>query len=147
MSSKTAENTKTFEEIIANDGELFFTNEGCSILPLIHAKRDILHIVKLDKELKLGDVVLYSDKPHHYVLHRIIKIKKDGRLICAGDNNYWKDKPIVKEMVFGRLKEVTYPDGKTVNLDKDYKEEGMKYVRFFAWKAFRLRLKRLFSKK
>ena len=81
------------------------------------------------------------------MLHRIIKIKKDGRLICAGDNNYWKDKPIVKEMVFGRLKEVTYPDGKTVNLDKDYKEEGMKYVRFFAWKAFRLRLKRLFSKK
>lgn len=147
MSSKTAENTKTFEEIIANDGELFFTNEGCSMLPLIHAKRDILHIVKLDKELELGDVVLYSDKPHHYVLHRIIKIKKDGRLICAGDNNHWKDKPIVKEMVFGRLKEVTYPDGKTVNLDKDYKEEGMKYVRFFAWKAFRLRLKRLFSKK
>ena len=147
MSSKTAENTKTFEEIIVNDGELFFTNEGCSMLPLIHAKRDILHIVKLDKELELGDVVLYSDKPHHYVLHRIIKIKKDGRLICAGDNNYWKDKPIVKEMVFGRLKEVTYPDGKTVNLDKDYKEEGMKYVRFFAWKAFRLRLKRLFSKK
>jgi hypothetical protein len=147
MSSKTAEKTKTFEEIIANDGELFFTNEGCSMLPLIHAKRDILHIVKLDKELELGDVVLYSDKPHHYVLHRIIKIKKDGRLICAGDNNYWKDKPIVKEMVFGRLKEVTYPDGKTVNLDKDYKEEGMKYVRFFAWKAFRLRLKRLFSKK
>ncbi len=88
MSSKTAENTKTFEEIIANDGELFFTNEGCSMLPLIHAKRDILHIVKLDKELELGDVVLYSDKPHHYVLHRIIKIKKDGRLICAGDNNY-----------------------------------------------------------
>ena len=147
MSSKTAQNTKTSEEIIANDGELFFTNEGCSMLPLIHAKRDILHIVKLDKELELGDVVLYSDKPHHYVLHRIIKIKKDGRLICAGDNNYWKDKPIVKEMVFGRLKEVTYPDGKTVNLDKDYKEEGMKYVRFFAWKAFRLRLKRLFSKK
>jgi hypothetical protein len=147
MSSKTAEKTKTFEEIIANDGELFFTNEGCSMLPLIHAKRDILHIVKLDKELELGDVVLYSDKPHHYVLHRIIKIKKDGRLICAGDNNYWKDKPIVKEMVLGRLKEVTYPDGKTVNLDKDYKEEGMKYVRFFAWKAFRLRLKRLFSKK
>ena len=147
MSSKTAENTKTFEEIIANDGELFFTNEGCSMLPLIHAKRDILHIVKLDKELELGDVVLYSDKPHHYVLHRIIKIKKDGRLICAGDNNYWKDKTIVKEMVFGRLKEVTYPDGKTVNLDKDCKEEGMKYVRFFAWKAFRLRLKRLFSKK
>jgi hypothetical protein len=147
MSSKTAENTKTFEEIISNDGELFFTNEGCSMLPLIHAKRDILHIVKLDKELELGDVVLYSDKPHHYVLHRIIKIKKDGRLICAGDNNYWKDKPIVKEMVFGRLKEVAYPDGKTVNLDKDYKEEGMKYVRFFAWKAFRLRLKRLFSKK
>ena len=147
MSSKTAENTKTFEEIIANDGELFFTNEGCSMLPLIHAKRDILHIVKLDRELELGDVVLYSAKPHNYVLHRIIKIKKDGRLICAGDNNYWKDKPIVKEMVFGRLKEVTYPDGKTVNLDKDYKEEGMKYVRFFAWKAFRLRLKRLFSKK
>ena len=147
MSSKTAENTKTFEEIIVNDGELFFTNEGCSMLPLIHAKKDILHIVKLDKELELGDVVLYSDKPHHYVLHRIIKIKKDGRLICAGDNNYWKDKPIVKEMVFGRLKEVTYPDGKTVILDKDYKEEGMKYVRFFAWKAFRLRLKRLFSKK
>lgn len=147
MSSKTAENVKTFEEIIVNDGELFFTNEGCSMLPLIHAKRDILHIVKLDKELELGDVVLYSDMPHHYVLHRIIKIKEDGRFICAGDNNHWKDKPITKEMVLGRLIDVTYPDGKTINLDQDYKEEGLKYVRHFAIRSFKLRLKRLFSKK
>ena len=145
-STNTTNAPSTFEEILAQDGELFFTNEGGSMLPLIHAHLDVLHIVKPDKELDRSDVILYTDKPHHYVLHRILKITKNGEIICAGDNNHWKDRPITRGMVLGRLLDVTYPNGKVIRLDSDYQKEGERCVRHFYWKAFKLRLKRLFRK-
>ena len=146
MSSTKSEGHKSsFEEVLAQDGELFFTNEGYSMLPFIHPKQDILHIKKLDGELELGDVILYSDKPHHYVLHRLIKIRKDGHFISAGDNNYWKDRPIKRECVLGKLIDVTYPNGKTIYLEEN-KKEARKMAKSYWKRAISLRIKRLFKR-
>ncbi|MBP5091381.1 MAG: hypothetical protein J6328_02355 [Bacilli bacterium] len=147
MSSTKSEASKaSFEDVIARDGELFFTNEGCSMLPLIHPKQDILHIKKIDKELEVGDIVLYSDRPHHYVLHRIIRIKGDGSFICAGDNNHWKDRPIKKELIIGRLKDITHPDGKTIDLDQD-PNEARRMAKSHWKRAIALRINRLLRKR
>ena len=37
-----------FEEVLEKDNELFFTNVGYSMYPLIKQREDILHIVKTD---------------------------------------------------------------------------------------------------
>ena len=63
-----------FEEVLAKDNELFFTNVGYSMYPLIKEREDILHIVKIDT-FKRGDIILYKSDADHYVLHRILKIK------------------------------------------------------------------------
>ena len=123
-----------FEEVLEKDGELFFTNVGYSMYPLIKEREDILHIVKTDS-VKRGDVVLYKSNADHYVLHRVLRIKKD-KIIAAGDYNYFKDQPFNFDQLLGKLVEIKKKDGKTINLDKDKKARRFFYTNFFHIKAF-----------
>ena len=123
-----------FEEVLEKDGELFFTNVGYSMYPLIRQREDILHIVKTNV-FKRGDIILYKSEADHYVLHRILRIKKD-KIICAGDYNYFKDKPITKEQVLGLLVAIKKIDGKEIDLSKDKKARKFWYTNFFHIKAF-----------
>ena len=123
-----------FEEVLDKDGELIFTNVGYSMYPLIKQREDILRIVKTDT-YKKGDIVLYKSNVDHYVLHRILKIKKD-KIILAGDYNYFKDKPITKNMILGLLTTITKKDGKIIELSKDKKARRFFYTNFFHIKAF-----------
>ena len=123
-----------FEEVLDKDGELIFTNVGYSMYPLIKEREDVLRIVKSDT-YKKGDVVLYKSEIDHYVLHRILKIKKD-KVILAGDYNYFKDKPITKDKILGVLRSITKKDGKIIDLSKDKKTRRFFYTNFFYIKAF-----------
>ena len=123
-----------FEEVLEKEGELFFTNVGYSMYPLIKQREDILHIVKTD-DYKRGDIILYKSEVDHYVLHRILRIKKDT-IICAGDYNYFKDKPITPNQVLGKLMDIKKKDGKTIDLSKDKKARKFFYTNFFHIKAF-----------
>jgi len=123
-----------FEEVLDKDGELYFTNVGYSMYPLIKQREDILHIVKKDT-FKKGDIVLYKSHVDHYVLHRILKIKKD-QYILAGDYNYFKDRPITKEAILGTLVSIKKKDGTLIDLSKDKKARKFFYTNFFHIKAF-----------
>ena len=123
-----------FEDVLNKDGELIFTNVGYSMYPLIKEREDILRIVKTD-DYKKGDIVLYKSEIDHYVVHRILKIRKD-KIILAGDHNYWKDKPITKNMVLGKLITITKKNGEVIDLSKDKKARKFWYTNFFYIKAF-----------
>ena len=123
-----------FEEVLEKDGELYFTNVGYSMYPLIRQREDILHIVKAD-DYKKGDIVLYLSKQDHYVLHRILKIKKD-KIITAGDYNYFKDQPITYSQILGKLISIKKKDGRVIDLSKDKKARKFWYTNFFPIKAF-----------
>ena len=124
----------SFEEVLEKDGELIFTNVGYSMYPLIKQREDILRIVKTDT-FKKGDIILYKSNVDHYVLHRILKIKKD-KIITAGDHNPRKDKPITREQVLGKLVSIKKKDGKEIDLAKDKKARKFFYTNFFHVKAF-----------
>ena len=124
----------SFKEVLEKEGELIFTNVGYSMYPLIKQREDILRIVKTDT-FKKGDIILYKSNVDHYVLHRILKIKKD-KIITAGDHNYRKDQPITKEQVLGKLASIKKKDGKEIDLAKDKKARKFFYTNFFHVKAF-----------
>ena len=124
----------SFEEVLETEGELYYTNVGYSMYPLIKQREDILRIVKTDT-FKKGDIILYKSNVDHYVLHRILKIKKDN-IITAGDHNYFKDQPITKEQVLGKLVSIKKKDGKEIDLAKDKKARKFFYTNFFHVKAF-----------
>ena len=123
-----------FEEVLEKDGELFFTNVGYSMYPLIKQREDILHIIKTN-DYKKGDIILFKSEANHYVLHRILKIKKD-KIITAGDYNYFKDKPITNEQILGLLISIKKKDGTVIDLAKDKKARKFWYSNFFHIKAF-----------
>lgn len=123
-----------FEEVLDKDGELIFTNVGYSMYPLIRQREDILTIKK-SNTYKKGDIILYKSNVDHYVLHRILKIKKD-KIILAGDYNYFKDKPITHNQILGLLTLIKKKDGSVIDLSKDKKFRKWWYTNFFYIKAF-----------
>ena len=61
---------KKFEDIIAEQGRLIYTNEGDSMYPIIRG-RDLLIIEAVKEPLRVGDVPLYKRDSGQYVLRRL----------------------------------------------------------------------------
>ena len=82
-------NKSTFEDQLAKTGKLIYTNRGDSMMPLIKQDRDLLIIEPVHGRLKKYDVPLYKRDNGQYVLHRILKVREQGYVIC-GDNRWAK---------------------------------------------------------
>ncbi|MBP5216202.1 MAG: hypothetical protein J6038_00015 [Bacilli bacterium] len=131
----------SFEKLLEEEGQLFFTNVGYSMYPLIRPREDVLHIVKTDSFQK-GDVALYKDAQGKYILHRILKIKK-GMVTLAGDYNPFKDKKIPESCLLGILVDVTKKDGTKTILKEESKARRFFYTNCFYLKAFGQNIARL----
>lgn len=95
----------TFEEELKEKGVLVYTNVGTSMRPLIRQGKDVMIISSLDKlgrNLKKMDVPLYKRESGQYVLHRIIKVTKDGYVI-RGDNTYSNEYGVTDHQIIGVL--------------------------------------------
>lgn len=105
----------SFEEEILRTGKLVYTNVGDSMLPLIRQGRDLLIISKVEGRLKKYDVPLYKRDSGQYVLHRILKVRKQDYVIC-GDNRYHKEYGITDKHIVGVLRGIVR-DGKEISVD------------------------------
>jgi len=94
----------TFEEELKEKGVLVYTNVGTSMRPLIRQGKDVMIIKSFDNccKLKKMDVPLYKRESGQYVLHRIIKINKDGYVI-RGDNTYSNEYGVTDSQILGVL--------------------------------------------
>ena len=94
----------TFEEELKEKGVLVYTNVGTSMRPLIRQGKDVMIIKSFDNccKLKKMDVPLYKRESGQYVLHRIIKINKDGYVI-RGDNTYSNEYGVTDHQIIGVL--------------------------------------------
>lgn len=94
----------TFEEELKEKGVLVYTNVGTSMRPLIRQGKDVMIIKRFDNccKLKKMDVPLYKRENGQYVLHRIIKVTKDGYVI-RGDNTYSNEYGVTDHQIIGVL--------------------------------------------
>lgn len=130
----------TFEEEISRTGKLIYTNVGDSMMPLIRQNRDLLIIEKVSGRLKKYDVTLYKRDSGQYVLHRIIKVRKDDYVMC-GDNRWQKEYRITNRHIIGVLTGVIR-DGKTISVnDKKYRLYVHLWCDFFHVRALILKVK------
>jgi len=135
-------NTKksTFEEEINCKGKLIYTNVGDSMEPLIRQGRDLLIISKVEGRLHKYDVPLYKRDSGQYVLHRILKVRKDDYVIC-GDNRYHREYGITDRHIIGVLTGIVR-DGKEIDLKSPgYRAYVHLWCDFFYIRAFVLRVK------
>lgn len=108
----------TFEEELKEKGVLVYTNVGTSMRPLIRQGKDVMIISSLDKlgrNLKKKDVPLYKRESGQYVLHRIIKVTKDGYVI-RGDNTYSNEYGVTDHQIIGVLSGVIR-NGKEISVN------------------------------
>ena len=97
--------TRKFEDVISEKGQLIYTNVGDSMYPLIQP-RDLLVIKKLSRPIRRFDVPLYKRDSGQYVLHRVMKIKKDGSYVMCGDNRNQLEYGITDRHIIGILTDI-----------------------------------------
>ena len=92
----------SFEEILAKEGRLIYTNVGDSMLPLIRQNRDLVVIERPAGRLRKFDVPLYRRDSGQYVLHRVLKVRENDYVLC-GDNRCSRETGITDRHVLGVL--------------------------------------------
>lgn len=108
----------TFEQVIAERGELIYTNVGDSMYPLIQP-RDLLVIKKPVLPLKRLDIPLYRRDNGQYVLHRAVKVR-GGNYVMCGDNRTEYEFGITDRHIIGLLTGIIR-DGETISVNKPSK--------------------------
>ena len=132
--------TSTFKEQLELHGKIIYTNVGTSMMPLLREGRDVMIIERPSGRLKKYDVPLYIRSDGMYVLHRILKVRKNDYVIC-GDHCTFKEYGITDDDIVGVLTGVIR-DGKTITTDSlGYKLYYHLWCDFFPIRVFLIKLK------
>lgn len=65
---------------------------GSSMHPTLRDRKDTVFLRAVGSPLVKGDLILYRRKDGSYILHRIVRMRRDGALVCSGDNQYLPEK-------------------------------------------------------
>ena len=123
---------KGLEESLRENGIYVTTTKGDSMNPMLVEGRDRVVIVPPKFPLKKYDVPVYR-KQGHYTMHRIIKVKKNGYIIC-GDNRIALEKDVREIDIVGVL-EGFYQGDKYIPVgDKEYLKYAEKTVKSLKWR-------------
>lgn len=91
-----------YEEVLKKNGTLVFTPGGTSMMPLLRHHENPVVLMPVEGRLKKGDVPFYKRKDGQYVLHRIVKVRKDSYDLC-GDNQVILEKGVTDDMIFAKM--------------------------------------------
>ena len=144
------ENKTSYQELINTKGKIIVTPVGVSMMPLIRQGKDTVLISKITQPLKKYDVVLFVRPDGKHVLHRIIKVKKNGYNIC-GDNQVIVEKNVPLDWIIGVM-EGFYRDEDFIPItDINYIKYSKKRVknrkyRFIVW-FIKAAFRKIFKKK
>ncbi|MBQ8391420.1 MAG: S24/S26 family peptidase [Clostridia bacterium] len=123
---------KGLEETLKEKGIYITTTKGDSMNPMLVEGRDKVVIVPPKFPLKKYDVPVYR-KLGHYTMHRIVKVKKNGYIIC-GDNRTALEKDVRESDIVGVLEGFYQGDKYVSAADKEYLKYAEKTVKSLKWK-------------
>lgn len=130
-------------EKIANGGEVTFKVAGKSMQPMVFHRRDTVTIKKHSGKLKKYDLPFYRRDDGSFILHRVIKLQKNGNYTCRGDNQWEKEFDVRDDQIIGVVTSFTR-GGKVVdvNVSRGYKF----YCKIWPWVHFLKPLYKYFVK-
>ena len=137
--------TVSFEEELSRHGVIIHTNKGTSMLPLLREGRDVMIIKRPEGRLRRYDVALYKRPDGTYILHRVLKVKEGGYVMC-GDHCTERERGITDGDVIGVLVGVIR-DGKHISVeDRGYRLYSHLWCDFFYIRALILHIKFFFAR-
>lgn len=131
----------SFEEQLEKGEKLVHINKGNSMLPMLRPHRDLMIIEKRpEARCRKYDLVLYKRPDGVYVIHRILKVRKDDYIIC-GDHCWKREIGVKEDWILGVLTSFVR-DGKEISVkDPRYLLYVHLWSDFFWIRAFILRVK------
>ena len=98
----TREYVTVLKEMVEQGLELSMTVAGTSMEPFLLHNRDKIYFRKLDGTIKKGDMVFYQRATGAYVMHRVMKVKKQ-QYYMAGDQQTFLEGPIEEQQIFAKV--------------------------------------------
>ena len=117
---------KGLEESLKQNGIYITLTKGDSMNPMLVEGRDKVVIVPPEFPLKKYDVPVYR-KMGHYTMHRIVRLTKNGYIIC-GDNRTVLEKNVREEDIVGMLDGFYQGDKYIDRHDKEFLQYGIDAV-------------------
>ena len=115
------------EESLKQNGVYVTVTKGDSMNPMLVQGRDKVVVVPPEFPLKKYDVPVYR-KMGHYTMHRIVKVTKNGYIIC-GDNRAVLEKDVREEDIVGILDGFYQGDKYIDRHDKEFIQYGIDAVK------------------
>ena len=123
----------------------YFHFRGVSMLPMLRQGIDSVELAPLPERLKKYDLPVYQYPSGKYVMHRILKVRKDDYVLC-GDNRWMREFGVKDEWIIGILTAVIR-DGKTIPVtDRRYQRYVHLRCDFYWIRAFILRARGVLRK-
>ena len=117
---------KGLEESLKQNGIYITLTKGDSMNPMLVEGRDKVVIVPPEFPLKKYDVPVYR-KLGHYTMHRVVRLTKNGYIIC-GDNRAVLEKNVSEEDIVGMLDGFYQGDKYIDRHDKEFLQYGIDAV-------------------
>lgn len=89
------------QETLDQGGTFSLTITGTSMFPFIVGGRDKVTLSPLPEKLKKNDLPLYRRANGAFVLHRIVKVCKDGTYTCCGDHQWALETGLRRDQMIG----------------------------------------------
>ena len=116
------------EAYIKRDGIYVTQTMGISMLPFIRQGHSTVLIVPNEGRLKKYDVALFHRPTGQYVLHRVVKVRKNDYIFCGDNQKKWEH-GVTDDLIVGVMKEL-YNDGVKVDIEsEEYFKQVKKIVR------------------
>ena len=136
--------TTSYEDILETKPFFVITPKGTSMLPLLRQGIDTIKVIKPTSPFKKYDVILFKRKDGSYVLHRIIKVKKNCLYLC-GDNQVIKEK-VMYDQVIGLMEGYFREEEYISCSDKSYLKYSKRRVASRPFRFIRYFLSRIYHK-
>lgn len=122
------------EEILHSGGEFRLYPKGTSMLPLLIQGEDSVVLRQKDvRTVRKWDVIFYKRANGQFVLHRVMKVCKDGTYVLCGDNQTLLEKEVQPHQIIGYVSEI-YKNDRL--LDPTSLRHRL-YMLFWMWMPYR----------
>lgn len=131
----------TIQESIEKNGFHLSSVVGTSMMPLLRQGKDLVKVVPVTDKLSKYDIALFQRPTGEYVLHRVVKVKKNYYIIC-GDNRFLREK-IPFDWIVGVAESVFINDEEIKMSDTRQIAYAKKICRTFWSRRIKSKLKRI----
>lgn len=93
------------QEVLNAGGTFKLTVTGSSMSPFLGSGRDQVTISPIPSMIRKNDVLFYRRRSGQFILHRVVKVCKDGTYTCCGDRQYYLEKGLERDQMIGVVTE------------------------------------------